>query len=154
MSLIIRKCTISEIESDPNIAALLDEYATELVIDGLPHPSAKMEMYRQLEGIGSLQSFGAYFDNILVGLINVLMVTNPHYGVAIGVTESYFVMKEFRKTGAGLKLRREAEWHAQSLSSPGLFVSAPAGGPLAESLSHSKEYTETGRVFFRKLQHA
>jgi GNAT superfamily N-acetyltransferase len=80
----------------------------------------------------------------------VLKPVIPHYGVAIAVTESFFVGKEYRKSGAGLKLLRAAEAHAEG--APGLLVSAPVGGTLAEVLPHLG-YRETNRVFFKELAH-
>lgn len=151
--LTIKKCTVSEVEAASNILDILGEYAQELAIDGLPHPSAKMEMYKQLESTGMLHPIGAYFGNTLVGIINVLMVMNPHYGIIIAVSESFFVAKSYRKTGAGLKLLHAAEEHAKLLGSPGLFVSAPSQGPLAEVLPNTG-YAETGRTFFKGFANA
>lgn len=148
--LVVRKCSISELEADPNILPLLDEYAEELTVSGLPHPSAKMETYKHLEKMGSLQPLAAYLGDKLIGIINVLMVPNPHYGMVIGVSESFFVAKAYRKTGAGLKLLRAAEKIA---GAPGFLVSAPSSGPLAEVLPKSG-YLEISRTFFRRICHA
>lgn len=149
--LVIKKCSVFELETNSNFSALMAEYADELAIDGLPHPSAKMEMYRNLYTTGTLYPFGAFFEDKLIGLINVLMVMNQHYGTEIAVSESYFVAKEYRKTGAGNKLRIEAENCAKKLNSPGFFISAPKDGPLAKYLAGLESYIETGSVFFNKF---
>lgn len=153
MTLTTRQCTIAEIEHAPNIAALLAEYAVESSIGGLPHPAAKMDIYRHLESVGAIYPIGAFLDDMLVGFITILSPVNAHYGIRIAVAESFFVAKEYRKTGAGIKLRKAAEAHAKEIGSCGLLISAPIGGYLAEVLPHAG-YTETNRVFFRNLSDA
>lgn len=148
MSLTIRKCSIAEMEASPNIHELLAEYAAESAINGLPSPSAKVEMYKHMESVGTLHIIGAFLDDVLIGYITILKPVLPHYSVAVAVAESFFVAKAYRKTGAGLKLLHEAENYAKEKSSPGLLVSAPFGGNLAEVLPHVG-YTETNRVFFK-----
>ena len=146
----VRLTTVSEIESSSNFSQLLHEYSTELVVEGAPAFSAKMEVYYNLERIGSLQAIGAYLDDELVGFVTVLVSVFPHCGVLMAVTESLIVAKAYRKTGAGIKLIRAAEECAKGKGSPCLFISAPFGGNLAEVLPHVG-YVETNRVFFRKL---
>jgi len=152
MSVVVNKISVAEFEAATNRNALLDAYADELAMDGLPHPKAKMEMYWQLEALTKLHIFGAYLDETLIGIVNVLMAENPHYGVDIAVTESIFVFKEHRKTGAGIKLLRAAEECAQSLGSPGIFVSAKVGSSLAAILEYNDAYVESNRTFFRKFK--
>ena len=152
MNVTIKKCTVAELEDSDNFDALLREYESDLAIDGLPKPCAKIDMYRQLEALGKIHYFGAFINNLLVGIINVLMSENPHYGVCIAVTESYFVSKEHRKTGAGNLLRKEAELCAEKLGSPALFISAH--GNLILLLEGLKDYTESGRTFFKRFNHA
>lgn len=154
MSVIVRKCTVAELMAEPNFSELLDRYADELTLDGLPRPCAKIEMYKQLEALGKIHFFAAYFDKLLIGIINVLMSENPHYGISIAVTESYFVLREHRKTGAGILLRREAELDAKRSGSPGIFISSPTGGSLALSLEANRDYKETGRTFFKRFENA
>lgn len=150
-SLDIKKCTITEIESAPNFLEILREYAEELAVEGLPHPSAKMEMYHQLEKIGILHPIAAYLGDKIIGFVNILMTVNPHYGVAIASTESFFVSKIHRDTGAGLKLRSEAEVIAKELGSAGFIISGPTGGPLVALLEKSKVYKELSRSFYRSF---
>lgn len=152
MSVIIRKTTILEMESLANIHELLDEYSAESAIDGLPTPKAKVDNYKTLEASGSLYILGAFLNDLMVGYITILFPILPHYSALVAVAESFFVAKAYRKTGAGLKLLKEAELHAKSAGSPGLLVSAPFGGNLAEVLPHVG-YGETNRVFFKGFTH-
>ena len=142
--------TVAEFAAEPNFQELLDEYAKELVVEGAPKFGAKMEMYYTLEAANALSVFVAYLDGVAIGFVTVLTSIFPHCGVLMATTESLFVLKQHRKTGAGLKLIRAAEGHAKERGSPCLFISAPFGGNLAEVLPHIG-YIETNRVFFRKL---
>lgn len=151
MSLIIKKCTISEMELAPNISDLLNEYALESAIDGLPHPAARVETYKHLEAVNAICMIGAFVEEVLIGFIAVLMPVLPHYSVCVAVVESFFVLSEYRKTGAGIKLLREAEEHSIALNAHGILVSTPTGGSLVQVMPHVG-YTETNRVFFRSLK--
>jgi len=146
----VQASSVSEIEAASNFGELLAEYASESAIAGMPAPAARMETYRHLESAGMLHVFSALSDGQLVGFITVLAPVLPHYGVAVAVSESFFVARAHRKTGAGLKLLREAEAKAASLGSPGLLVSAPFGGDLFHVLPRVG-YAETNRIFFKKM---
>jgi GNAT superfamily N-acetyltransferase len=145
---IIKPCTIAEIEQAKNIAALLDEYGVECSISGLPHPTAQMKMYYTLEAAGALYTFGAFQDSTLIGFVTVLSHVMPHYGVSASTTESFFVAKAHRKTGAGQKLRQAAEQYAKNRGSSGLLISTPHGGQLAKVLP-GVGYRQTNAVFFK-----
>lgn len=153
MTLVVRESTIAEIESSPNISLILEEYAAESSpsIKGLPRPLAKADTYKHLESINSIHTIGAFFDDVLVGYIIIVAPILPHYSVRVAVSESYFVLKEYRNTGAGLKLRRAAEEYAKAEGAVGILVSAPLGSILADVLERTEEYVETNRVFFRSL---
>jgi hypothetical protein len=46
-----------------------------------------------------------------------------------------------------------AEKYVDEIGSPGLLLSSPVGGILADILENSSDYIETNRVFFRKSVH-
>lgn len=150
MSVIIRQCTVAEIEAAPNFSNLLDEYAT-YAIPGMPSPAVKMEHYRLLEKSGVQTSFGAFLGTTLVGFINVLVSVSPHYGITGAYSESLFVAKEYRKLGAGLRLIRAAEAVVKEKGAPGLIISAPAGSPLTDILPEI-DYRQTHILFFKRLE--
>lgn len=149
----IRPSTFSEVEAAAEWPALIAEYAAEAGTEGMPPPTGKMETYRALNAAGVLHIFGAWLDEALVGFIFVLAAPLPHYSVITAVSESFFVAKVHRGTGAGIKLLRAAEAKAAEIGSPGLLVSAPYGGKLFEVLPRSG-YVETSRVFFKKVSDA
>ncbi|WP_422016096.1 GNAT family N-acetyltransferase [Reyranella sp.] len=146
----VQMSSVAELEHDPGLAALLVEYAAESSIAGMPVPAARMDSYRELEARGLLRVLSAIHDGRLIGFLTLLVPVLPHYGVAVAVSESFFVALAHRGTGAGLKLLRAAEDLARRLGSPGLLVSAPFEGNLFKVLPRVG-YTETNRVFFKKV---
>lgn len=136
----------------PNWQALLDEYADEVRLEGMPPAKAKFETYDAMERAGMLHSFDARIDGLLVGFIAMLAIVLPHYNHVGCVTESFYVSKAYRQHLVGLKLLAAAEEKAAQLGSPGLLVSAPYGGKLFELLPRCG-YVETNRVFFKKVAH-
>lgn len=146
----IHQTTMAELWGHENFERLLIEYAAESAVDGLPPPRGKLENYLQLEGTGLLHAFKALRFGALVGFVVVLAPELPHYSRLVAVTESIFVARRHRKSGAGLRLLRRAEARARDLGSPGLLICAPLGGQLVEVLPRAG-YAETNRVFFKRL---
>lgn len=147
----VKPISFSDAEHAPTIDALLAEYGAESAIEELRPHAMQPDLYRQLESSGALHILGAFKDGQLIGLISLIVAVMPHFGKAIATTESFFVRPAFRKTGAGIKLLREAEAMATRLGAVGLFVSAPIGGRLAQVLPGTG-YRQTNQVFFRGLQ--
>lgn len=147
----IRRCTVAEIECNHNTPALLAEYAAESAIGGLPKPNARMDIYSAIEATGAMVVLGAFLADHLVGFLVMVVTTNPHYGVRLAVTESFFVANEHRGTGAGIKMLRQAEQMAKDFGAVGILVSAPSGGRLADVLP-GIGYRETNRAFFRGFE--
>jgi len=137
--------------SDPNFTALLDEYAEESAISGMPAPNCQTEMYRTLEGLGVFHVLASFKDDEMTGFLSLMVSVLPHYGVPVATTESFFVAKAHRKGGAGLRLLRGGERVAKSLGAVGLLVSTPFGGKLSKIMPRVG-YRESNRVFFRSLQ--
>ena len=107
-------------------------------------------MYKILEDSGALCCFGAYQGETMIGFITVLTHVMPHYGALIATTESFFVAKAYRKTGAGTLLRQTVERHAQGRGAAGVLICAPYGGQLAKVLPRAG-YRQTNQVFFKGL---
>ncbi len=148
---VIKKCLVSDIENAPNIVGLLENYARECAIEGMPLPIPNWLLYEKLEAIGALQFIHALCDDMLIGFVTVISNIVPHYNALTSVTESFYVLPEYRKTGAGLKLRTAAEEHAKEIGAPGLLISAPIDGVLAKLLEFDDNYKETNRVFFKRF---
>lgn len=149
--IIIRLCTVAEIERAPNIGALLDEYASEVATEGLGDAIPQWWLYHRMESTGLLHVLGAFSGETLIGLISLVVMQRPHYEGLVASYESFFVAAEFRRTGAGTRLLRTAEALAQSLGALGLFVNAGIGSRLERMLEASPAYRNTHRVFFRRL---
>lgn len=148
--MIVRKTTIAELERAPNIYDLLDEYAAESAVPGLPAPKAKVELYKQIEAGGQIQMMGAWREDELIGLAAVISTVLPHYGVVVSVMESLFVASAHRNSRAGLGLIKLAERIANEIGSPGIIVSAPTGGIL-EKVMPGVGYINTNTAWFKKF---
>ena len=146
----IRPCQPGEILDSPRLGDLVAEYAAECAIDGMPKPDASFEMYRRLGESNLIDCFGAFDGDELVGFLVLLKTILPHYNQLAATTESFFVGKAHRKTGAGLGLLRMAEEFVKSVGAVGLLVSAPYNGQLSRVLP-AAGYQQTNQVFFRKL---
>ncbi len=146
----IQPTTIAALEAASNIWSLLLEYAQESAAPDMVPPAIRAMDYKRLEALGVLHPISALLDGELIGYVTVLASEIPHYGRSIAITESIFVAKAHRKTGAGLKLLRAAEAKARELGSPVLLVSTPIDGDLAEVLPRVG-YGEVGRTFLKKV---
>lgn len=149
----IQQRTVADIVDAPEFPALIEEYAAESAIPGLPPPRAKIETYRTYEAMGIFHAFTAEQAGALIGFITVVAPPMPHYSMPIAVSESFFVAAAHRKGGAGLRLLEMAEGRARMLGAPGLLVSAPFEGRLFEVLPR-RGYVETSRIFFKRLYDA
>lgn len=146
----VERSSVAALECNPDLASLLAEYAAESAIAGLPPPAVRMDSYRELERLGLLRVLSAMHEGRLIGFLTLLAPVLPHYGVVVAVSESFFVARAHRGTGAGLKLLRLAEDLAREAGSPGLLVSAPFEGALFKVLPRIG-YSETNRVFFKRI---
>ena len=148
MSVTIKRIRFSELENDPDFEILCEENANESHIKGMPPISIHRETYRKFDQSGLFFIFGAYDGDRLIGFLSVIATLLPHYGVLTAMSESFFVRKADRKSGAGLKLLDAGERFAEELGAPGFFLSAPVGGVLAKVLPR-RGYTKTNEVFFK-----
>lgn len=148
----VQKCSVVELEWNPNFRSILDEYSEESALEGLPTPAPKLEQYRLIESSGSFHMYGAFDEGMLVGFVALLVPVIPHYGVSIAVAESLFAAKSHRKRGVGLKLIRAAERHAKDAKCPAIMFSAPSKGRLVDVLP-KLDYRETNRVFMKEISH-
>lgn len=143
----LQACPVVAFFAYPAAAALLAEYADESALEGLPPPKPHEPTYLQLENNGSFHLIAALEDGELIGFATILVYMNPHYSVKLAVTESLFVLKHKRKTGAGSQLIKCCEEIATAAGAAGLLVSAPMVGSLSRLLEQRGSYKETNRVF-------
>lgn len=146
----VQKVSIADILGAREFPALVEEYAAECAVEGLPPPRPRIEKYGPLEWTGQLHSFAAARDGRLVGFITVLATVLPHFDIQVAGAESFFVTASDRKRGAGLRLLAAAEDQARAMDSPGLMVCTPLAGRLFEILPR-RGYVETNRVFFKRF---
>jgi GNAT superfamily N-acetyltransferase len=149
----VAACTSEDIRTAPNLDELVVEYAHESRLAEMPWPRVNWDTYRHLEKAGVLHVFSAREDEVLIGFVVMIVSMMPEYSVTLCCTEAFFVAKAYRHTGAGLKLLAAADACARELRSPGLAISAPLGGKLAELLPRCG-FREVGRTFFKRYSDA
>lgn len=148
---IIRKCTVSEIENAPNFKELLNEVIEDAALDCLPNPILDINHYRDAESSGTCSFIGSFIGNELMGVVNVVSSLSPHYGILIGIIDFIFVSKKYRKTTlVGIRLISAAESHAKKIGLPILLATAAIGSALMVVLSGCG-YEESHKIFLRKL---
>lgn len=150
MSITITHSCVEKLIAETGFKALIESYADESAIAGMPRPDAQFEMYRELEAGGMLRVLVAKDGDQVIGFMVLLETQFMHYGQLVVTTESYYVDPSFRSTGAGLQLLRVAEQHARDIGAAGFFVSAPVGSRL-ETVLPRVGYRATNTVFFRQL---
>lgn len=149
--LVVEQSTVAKVMEAPNFSELILEYQAEALAPGMPPPSIRFDAYSALEGMGILTVFSALRDRELIGMITVLASHIPHYDRVIATTESFFVSKPHRASGAGLHLLRCAEQKAREVGAKGLLVSAPCGGVLGHVLPRVG-YRSSSVIFYKVIE--
>lgn len=146
----IRSCAFSEISGAPNFMEVCDAYARESAVPGLPIAAIRTDIYELMESSGNLFPIGAFDGDRLVGFIISSINVMPNYGLPVAATNAYFVLPEYRSSGAGLRLLRETEAQAKSAGAAGILIGCPKNGALAEVLER-KRFAEVNRLFFKRF---
>lgn len=146
----VRLCSVDELIAAPNLSALLEEYAAESSIEGIGAACAQFDAYRAIEQNGIMRCLGAFHGDRLVGFLVFLFANLPHYGKVVASQESFFVARDARKGGAGIKLLHAAEEMAREIGAAGFIASAPVGGKLELVLPHVG-YRHTNQIFYKAL---
>ena len=146
----IMRTSVRHLFACDEITGLLQEYADQSSNPELPSANPKQELYLGMEEAGFLHVIAAFLGNELIGFATVVVAVLPHYGVPVATMESIFVRDRHRRSGAGIKLVREAEALARDEGAKGLLVTAPAGGRLSRVMPKIG-YRETNTVFFRAV---
>lgn len=145
---VVRQVMSDELINDQSFNEIVKQYELESKVEGIPDADLQFDMYKLLESMGKFFIFCAYVDDELVGFITLVANVVPHNGKLFGMVESYFVLKQYRKTGAGVELLRAAEKCAEAIGAVGMVLSAPAGGKLSRVMRRSK-YRLTHETFFK-----
>ena len=139
-----------ELLRHPGFLPMVEEYAQESATRGMPKPNFAKEMYIGMESMGILKCIQAVDGEKLIGFMVLIATVIPHYSRVAVTTESLFVIEEYRKTGAGLRMIRLAETFGRSIGAAGIFLSAPEGGKLA-AVAPRIGYQHASNVFFKGL---
>lgn len=145
----IKQITFTELENNNNFAELTKEYSEEGAIEGIKNNGVDLNLYRTLEAANNLHVLAVFLDTILIGYAILFKHFLHHRSIYIIINDAIFVKKEFRDTGAGLKLLKEINKHSNTTKTVGTFINAPTGSSLINILPNMG-YIETGKMFFKK----
>jgi GNAT superfamily N-acetyltransferase len=129
----IKTCTVADVITAPNYETLIDAYALESAINGIPDPRPNIDLYRVMETAGLLTVLSAFDADKLVGLLAMNVSIVPQYGLNMGAIVVFYVDDEHRKQGTGLHLVKHAEDIAREKGAAVLLMGAPADGRLAKA---------------------
>lgn len=146
----VRNSSVAEIASAPNFSDLLDEYCAESGITELGHANAQLATYQAMEDLGVLKTIAVHVKGELQGFVCVLVHTLPHFGRRVGISESLFVAKAARHTGAGMALIQAAEAVSAENEAEAFLLSAPVGSNLCK-IAPAIGYRHTNETFFKVL---
>lgn len=146
----VSPCPVEAIRTAGNWPALAAEYAEETLLAGMPEPNPDWAAYARMEAAGALHAFGAAVDGCLVGFLSIIVTPMPRYSRVMALSESFFVLKAWRHTGAGLKLLSAAENKARHLKALSLSITTVSEGDLAKVLPR-RGYSEAARTFVKVL---
>ena len=148
---LISKITARQIFDAANAGELCSQYADECSLPEIGTIKPQLEMYEAMEKSGTLQCFGAFSDEELVGFASVLIYVVPHYGKKIASVESLFVAKPYRRTALGLGLLIKVERYAKEQECYVIGYSAPTGSQLEKLMARRKKFRRTNSVWMRSL---
>lgn len=146
----IRRTTIEEIRNADTVDEIVAGYA-EGALEGIPSNGPLWEFYQTLERLGGFYPIGAYMDGKLIGVLFYFINPSLHYGSVICVIETIYVLPEYRKTGAGLKLLRFVEEDAPGKGAVAMMATAPVDSAFSKVLTGLK-YTLASQFFYRCLK--
>ena len=149
-TLVLRPGSWHELEAHPDFPRLVEEYAAESAVDGMPVPQVDVAEYRVREATGAQLTLLAFYGEELIGFIVAFTQKLRHYGALALMVDAFFVTPDLRPTGAGLRLLRTAEKIAAERQCCGVVATAPLESILAEVLPRAG-YNKTNYIFFKKI---
>ena len=149
--LVIKRIDYQELNKTNGFDSVIEEYTAESAVKEMLPVQTNLDLYIKLSESGVMVTLGVFDDDVVVGYANFLLSPNLHYSKITGVTESFFVKKNYRHTGAGKTLLKEMENIAKEKGAVAFLVSAPTGSKLSHVMEKSKSYRETNKVFFKSL---
>ena len=145
---ILANCKLQDLTSAPTFGALLQAYARESSLPGLPTPEPNLGAYQALEDEGLLKTAAAYDGDTLVGFISAQLVNAPQYNATVGMTLAFFVEEKHRAYGTARHLIDALSTVLKCYDAKGLVIGAPSESRLAKA-ANLLGFHETNRLYFK-----
>lgn len=146
----IRQFSVEEIYATAGFANMVIEYS-KMADPSLPPPTYKKEDYLAIEKDGRLGIFCAIDNGNIVGFVSVVKGFLPKFSILVAITESIFVLEEYRKKGYGIRLIEATEDYARMNGIRNVFINIPDSaldtlGMLLKRRRYSAKTHSYGRV--------
>ena len=93
----------------------------------------------------------AGFSSTWGGFITSVTYRLPKYSTLGTTTEYFFVLKEYRTGGTGLKLLKRIEEKAKQRNATSFFLSAPLNGSLDRIAERALGLTKSHAIYSKEL---
>lgn len=144
-----RRITCREAWSSREWPKIEREYGEDVQYPDLK-PDPDWEQYEQLEAAGVLRPIGVFDGDRLIGFANYMLYTIPHFaGKRLASSESLWVDKDYRHTGAGRLLISRLFDFAREDGAFGIYLGAKIGTRAAQVFE--KIATPMNVLYWRKL---
>ena len=148
--LIFKRMRASELWDAPGAKEVVDRCYAECGNKAMGPAQPDRESYKLYDSAGLAHAIGVFDGDRIVGGTIVLVSIMAHFSRKGAVTESLFLLPEYRHRGVGLRLLQEAKAIAKECGAPGLYISAPAQSRL-EKLMLANGNKPTNTVFFEPV---
>lgn len=101
---------VSDVNVQISIEALMNDHFEEVYNSSQKTTlQPNWELYTSLKKEGSLISMGAFYKDVLVGYIGLVLIEPPHYmGSIVAISDTIFLHREFRDGSAGIRMMNTA----------------------------------------------
>lgn len=132
----IERVDVDSIFASPLFDGLAKAYSDECRVKMLGEgaPVVNKDMYRKLQGMGLMETFGAYVGDQLCGFAAVVKSPSLHLSIDTAILDAIFVSPKHRAS-VGLRLLHVVEDFARSeWNVPALVVNARILSPLDDMM--------------------
>lgn len=147
----IREIFVSEILYADNANELFQEYTDESMVETLQaQPKPDEDKYLDMEHKGILRCVGIFDKDTLVGFAVAKIDTLNHHSLPIGLMDSIFVMKPYRKNGTAKRLLEKMEELLRISNCISVVVAGPSGSTMCRFVE-MYGYKPTNVIYSKSL---
>lgn len=113
--------------------------------------SPNWELFEKYKELNMLIAYGAFYNDVLVGYIGLVVVPQPHYrGSFVAVSDTIFLHKDFRDGSAGIRLMNTARDKAKEVGAMEVHWAAKPDSQL-DALLKRRKNTKIRDYIYREV---